>query len=725
LRPGSVAVVGASGSPGKAAARPVEFLRRHGWAGQVFPVNPARATVLGERAWPSLAALPIVPDHVYILTSADTALDTLRECAHLGVAVAAVLADDFLDTHPDGVRRRAELAAIVAGSSLRVLGPGSLGVATPASGFTLTANAAFADAGLPAGDIFVASQSGSAIGALLSRGQDMGLGFRGLVATGGELDLTLGEICLAAVDDPGTASFALFLENITGAQSLRAFALAAAAAGKPVLAYKLGRSAAGADLARSHTGALAGDDEAAGALLRDLGIARVRTFEALLEGQHLARAAPLRAVPLRVAPLRAPPRVCVLSTTGGGGAMAVDCLAAAGAELPGPSPETIARLRDIGVAVGHGALIDLTLAGTRYEVMKGALDIVVSAPEFDVVLAVPGSSARFHPELAVKPIADCAATAPKPLAAFVVPSAPDALRTLRASGVSAFRTPESCADAIVAIFARRPPRPSAARLATDAPSTAHPAAGRPTADGPSRSAPFPLPGAPGALLDEADSYAVLTGLGVAHAPYAIVPADDLPAELPVPGPVAVKILAPGLAHKSDAGGVILGVTDGAGLRSAATQITAALSRLAPGVPAGRLLVQTMVHGAGDALIGFRRDVHAGPLVLLAAGGVAAELYADRSVRLAPVDVATAHEMIAEITAFQLLAGYRGAQPGDLDALAVAVVAISRLALIYGDDVAEAEVNPLIVMPGAGGVVAVDAVVRCAPAPSEPPGRITS
>jgi succinyl-CoA synthetase beta subunit len=203
-----------------------------------------------------------------------------------------------------------------------------------------------------------------------------------------------------------------------------------------------------------------------------------------------------------------------------------------------------------------------------------------------------------------------------------------------------------------------------------------------------------------------------------------VSADDLPAGLPVPGLVAVKILAPGLAHKSDAGGVILGVTDGAGLRSAATQITAALSRLAPGVQAGRLLVQTMVHGAGEALIGFRRDVHAGPLVLLAAGGVAAELYADRSVRLAPVDAGTAHEMIAEIIAFQLLAGYRGAPQADLDALAEAVVAMSHLALMYGDDVTEAEVNPLIVMPGTGGVVAVDAVVRRAPAPSEPPGRTT-
>ncbi|WP_396043572.1 hypothetical protein [Aeromicrobium sp. UC242_57] len=297
-------------------------------------------------------------------------------------------------------------------------------------GFTLTANAAFAEPDLPSGNVFVASQSGSAIGALASRGKEMGVGFRGLVSTGGELDLTLGEICLSTVDDPAIESYALFMENITGAGHLRSFARAAAERGKPVMAYKLGRSAEGAGLAVSHTGALAGDDAVADALLADLGIARVTTFEALLEGQHFARAVELGASTKR-------PRVCVVSTTGGGGAMAVDCLAVRGADLSGPSAETIARLAESGIAAGHGALIDLTLAGTRYDVMKSALDVVLSAREFDAVVAVPGSSARFQPELAVKPIADSVGDG-GPLASFVVPSAPDALRMLRASGVSAF-----------------------------------------------------------------------------------------------------------------------------------------------------------------------------------------------------------------------------------------------------------------------------------------------
>ena len=678
--PSTVAIVGASGTPGKAAARPLEYLRRHRWAGQMFAVNPARPTVLGERAWPSVTSLPVVPDHVFVLTAADAAIETVRECAGLGVKVATVMADGFLDADPAGRRRRAELRGILDRASLRLLGPASLGVATVGDGLMLTANAAFAEASLLDGSIFVASQSGSAIGALLSRGKEMGIGFRCMASTGGELDLTLGEICLASVDDPRIESYAIFIENITGADDLRSFARAAAERGKPVLAYKLGRSDAGARLAVSHTGALAGDDAVADALLTDLGIARVRTFEALLEGQHLARSVALR--PRGTAR----PRVCVLSTTGGGGAMAVDCLAVSGAELPGPSDKTVARLAERGIAAGHGPLIDLTLAGTRYEVMKTALDIVLSAPEFDAVVAVPGSSARFHPDLAVLPIADCAAS-PTPLAAFVMPAAPDALRMLRERGVSAFRTPEACADALTAVFARRYP--------AGPPSTPRRGAS------PSRAE----------LLNEADSYAVLAGLGIPCAPYAIVDSERLPAELPVPGPAVVKVLSSEVPHKSDVGGIVIGVTDGDGLRSAARRIASEVAGRAPGITVSRLLVQTMAHGLGEALVGFRHDVHVGPTILLAAGGLLAELYRDRSVRIAPVDVETARDMVSEVVAFRALAGYRGAQPGDLDALAGVVAAMSRLPELDGPAVCEAEVNPLLVLPDGEGVVAVDALVR--------------
>ena len=676
--PRSVAIVGASGTPGKATARPVEFLRRHGWAGTLYPVNPARRTVLGEPAWPSLDELPAVPDHVLVLTPADAAVDAVRQCARLGVPVATVVADGFLDGDRAGRERRRVLRAILDASTLRLLGPGSLGLVNLHDRMALTGNAAFREPDLPAGDIFVASQSGSAIGALLSRGGEMGLGFRSMVSTGGELDLTLGEICYASVDDPLVASYALFMENITGAGDLRTFARAAAGRGKPVVAYKLGRSDAGARLAISHTGALAGDDAVCDALLRDLGIARVSTFDALLEAQHLARRVPL------ASRAGGHPRVCVVSTTGGGGAMVVDCLASRGVILEPPSAATAVQLAARGITAGHGALIDLTLAGTNHHTIKAALDIVLSAPEYDAVVAVPGSSARFDPDLSVAPIIELAPSA-KPLAAFVVPSAPDALVKLRESGVPAFRTPEACADAIVSVFRRRPP--------TD------------------RRAGAIAAGSRLAVLDEDESYALLAAAGIPSAARAVVSAHDLPDHLPVTAPAAVKVLSAQVPHKSDVGGVVLDVRTGEDLKTAARDIRAALACHLPDVPCDRLLVQEMAAGLGEALVGFRRDLHAGPVVVVAAGGLLAELYHDRSVRPAPVSLPEAREMVAEVRAFALLAGYRGGTKGDLEALAGAVCALSRLASAEGPAIAEAEINPLLVLPQGQGVVAVDALVR--------------
>ncbi|MCK6066136.1 MULTISPECIES: acetate--CoA ligase family protein [Microbacterium] len=680
FHPASIAIVGASDNPAKTTARPLAFLREAGWAGSVYPVNPTRSTVRGEKAYPSVTALPEVPDHVYVLAASDLVAGIVRECAETGVPVVTVMADGFVESDPQGGERIAALRAAIAGTRTRILGPSSLGVAEVRSGLALTANAAFAERDLPVGGVFVASQSGSVIGALLSRSREMGIGLAALVSTGGELDLSLGEICEGSLDDPQVTSYALFLENLNASEDLRRFARGAAERGKPIVAYKLGRTAAGAELSVSHTGAMAGDDAVASAFFADLGIARVANFEALLEAQLLVASAPLEDRPHRA------PRVAVVSTTGGGGAMMVDCLGAAGAAPTAPSEETVARLEAQGVRVGHGTLIDLTLAGTRYEVMKAALDVLCTAPEFDVVLAVPGSSARFSPEHAVKPIAESAGYA-KPVAAFVMPDAPDALKLLRKSGIAAFRTPEAAADAIVSAFSRRRPR------------DLHVTASR--WEGATR------------VMDEAESAALLAGAGLTFAPFAELAVGSLPEHLPVEGPVAVKVLSADLPHKSDVGGVRLGVQDGAGLHAAAAAIVASVAEKAPGVPVERVLVQQMVTGVGEVLIGYRDDPAVGPIVLLAAGGVLAELYQDRTLRLAPVQLDVAREMVQEITALRALSGYRSLPEGDLEGLAEAVVAVSRLGIVSDGAVQEAEANPVMVMTKGNGVVAVDALVRVA------------
>src|SRR3954447_6419508 len=450
LSPRSVVIVGQSNDAGKASGRPLNFLRRAGFGGTIYSVNPRRETVLGERAYPSIAALPEAPEHAYILVPTEAVIEAVAECGKAGVKVATILAAGFSETGADGVAREQRLKEIAAETGIRIIGPSSLGVVNLREGLLLTANAAFAEPDIPVGRTFFASHSGTMIGALMSRGKARGVGFAGLVSIGNEVDLSIGEICRSTLDDPDIDSYLLFLETIRNAPALREFALGAAARGKPVVAYKLGRSSAARELAVTHTGALAGEDDVASAFLADCGIARVESLEALIEALPLVRRPPIRSVGAR------PPRVAVLTTTAGGAIMVVDPLAMRGVEIAQPSAETFARFAAAGIDVTPARIVDLTIAGTRYDAYKGALDILTTAPEFDMVLAVVGSSARFHPEQAVKPIID-SATSQKPIAAFLVPEAPDALAQLSKAGVPAFRTPEACADAIAAAFGRRVP----------------------------------------------------------------------------------------------------------------------------------------------------------------------------------------------------------------------------------------------------------------------------
>ncbi len=678
LAPRSIALLGASDDTSKTAGRPLNFLRAAGYAGAIYPVNPNRPTVQGERAWPALASLPEVPEQVFVLTPTESVLDALRESARLGVKVVTVLASGFSESGPEGAEREAALRALCAGSSVRLLGPSSLGVVVPSRGLVLTANAAFAEKDLPSGKLFVASHSGSMIGALVSRGKARGVGFAGLVSVGSEADLSLGEICAATLDDPGIEGYLLFLESLRHGDTLRAFALEAARRGKPVIAYKLGRSAAAAEMATTHTGALAGEDDIADAFLRDLGIARVGVLEALFETFPLARRLPLdRAGP-------APRRVGVVTTTGGGAAMAVDQLGIREVTIEPPSAATLARLKAAGIASSPARVLDLTLAGTRYDVMRAALDVMLTAPEFDLVLAVVGSSARFQPQLAVKPIIDSAASA-KPLAAMLVPEAPEALASLTAAGVPCFRSPEACAEAITSVFARRAP-------------------------GVQPNLP-PVASAQAGTLSEAQAYEVLDAIGVPHAPAVTIPLTHAPAApLPFDYPVVAKLCSAQIPHKTEVGGVVLGIDGPAQLAQALDTLRSNLVEHAPGVACDVALVQPMCAGLGEVLVGYRIDPDAGPIVMLAAGGIWAELARDRSIRLAPVDLATARDMITEVRALKALSGLRGKPRGDFDSLATAISSLSQLAVRPELGIAEAEVNPLLIGPVGQGVLAVDALI---------------
>ncbi|UUX51358.1 acetate--CoA ligase family protein [Nisaea acidiphila] len=686
VSPATIALVGASNTESKLTARPMRFLRRHGFEGRIYPVNPARDTVLGEKAWPSVKAVPEPVDFAYILLDADPAIEALKDCAAAGVRIVAILADGFAEAGEEGARRQAEVQRIAEETGMLVIGPNSMGVVHTASGFAATTNAAFGAETIGRGRLAVISQSGSVIGTLLSRGAARDIAFSTFVSVGNEAAAGIGEVGEILVDHDGTDGFLLFMETIRNRAALARFAAKAHAAGKPVVAYMIGKSEEGQALSVSHTGALTGSAAAVDALLRSLGIRKAEQLETLLE-------APGALAKARLQPGR-PKTATVIATTGGGGAMVVDQLSARGVEIAGASTSTKAHFAKQGIPSGHGKLVDVTLAGARYEIMKEAVSTLIRDPETGVLIVAIGSSAQFDPELAVKPIVDAVSEASDdaaPVLAFPLPHAPDSMRLLEAGGVPTFRTVESCAETV-------------AMLMTGAAQSVAPA--------------MPLPAAATALIDalpsgtadEVSSAAIFQTMGLTGPGQTVLaPSEGVPEELPVSFPVVAKLVSPDLPHKTDAGAIKVGIKDRAELIDAIMEMRGSAERYHPGFRLAGILVQELVSGLGEALIGLSRDPVAGPVVTVAMGGVMTEIYRDSAVRPAPVSVDGAREMIREVKGFELLRGFRGRPEGDLEALAETVSTLSRLAA--DSRIEEAEANPVLIMEKGVGVVMLDALIR--------------
>jgi acyl-CoA synthetase (NDP forming) len=677
--PRGIALLGASSDAAKHTARPLRFLRKHGYTGQIVPINASRSEVQGERAWPSLAEAPGEIDHAFVMTPGESVEQALEECGARRIPVVTILSGGFADAGTEGAARQSRLVARARALGVRLLGPNSMGVIDIPGCVPLTVNAVLEIDTLPAGTTSVVSQSGTMLGTVLSRGAPRGLGFAKLISVGNEADLGVGELVEMLAEDPATQVILLFLETVRDSARLAAAARKAHAAGKPVVAYKLGRSRLGEALAHSHTGALAGSDAAVDAYFRDCGIVRVELLETLIE----------------IAPLlcgRSPSilahaaSVAVLTTTGGGAASVVDRMGMHGLETVAPDATLRERLAALGVQSLPSPIIDLTMAATgkRY---ADVLEVLLESPACDAVLAVVGSSAQFHPQLAIEPILRSPRTT-KPLAVFLTPHAERSLALLAKRGIAAFRTPESCADALAALFAWRAPR----RVPDQAVAASRP------------EWPIGLPCR--GKLDEAQALALFSALGVPSVESTIARAPRY--EHGLVYPVAAKILSPDIAHKTEAGGVALRIANRSEFDEQVRKLLVSVAATQPAARIEGIIVQRMEVGLAEVIVGYRHDAMVGPLVLVGAGGTLAELYGDYTLRLAPVSEQEAATMIEEVKGLATLRGYRNMPRGDVGALAKAVAALSRLALVPGQPVAEAEINPLIVK--SKGVIAVDGLV---------------
>lgn len=676
LRPRSVAVIGASADAGKMTGRPVAYLQKHGFDGAIWPVNPRAETIAGLPCYPGVASLPGAPDAAIVLLGPDRAEAAVRDLAARGCQAAIVLASGYGEASEEGSRRQQALKA--AAGAMRLLGPNTIGLVNLTDGIMLSATGALEVGDLPAGRISVVSQSGGILGSLLSRAADRGIGFAKLVSTGNEADLDSSDLIEHLVEDSATDVIAVYMEGLRRPEAFKRAARRAAELGKPIVVYKVGRSESGARSATSHTGALAGADRVYDALFRQFGVIRAESFTDLLD------------IPAALVAGRrmAGERVAILTSTGGAGTLLADNCGLAGLDVPMPDDATTERLATLlnedQAAIGRNP-VDVTLAGLQPELFRGAITALLESPGYDAVVVVIGSSALARPDIVAGAIVECQGGSDKPVLAYVSPHAPHLVRLLNGKGIPAFATPESCATMLRALRRRAlPPTPAAAQ--------------------PDASV---LAGLPPGNLNEAESKALFArfGMPVTREHTAADAGAAEAAARVLGGEVVLKILSRAIAHKSDLGGVKLGLT----AEQVPEACAAMLERLrAAGAlaPEG-FLVQERIRSGVEMILGFHRDPQLGPVILLGAGGVAAELFQDTALRLLPIARADAEAMVEELKAARLLRGYRGAPPADITALVDAVMAFAAMAGAAGERLLEAEINPLFVLPEGEGARAVD------------------
>jgi len=683
LQPRSVAVIGASGDPSKTAGRPVSYLLKHNFPGQIYPVNPKVDRIGDLRCYPDVASLPDVPDVGIVLLGAERAHLAVRDLAARGCAAAIVLASGYTETGEQGARRQEEL--IQAAGSMRILGPNTIGLVNLTDDIVLSATGALEMDHFTKGSIGVVSQSGGILGALLSRSAARGIGLSKLISTSNEVDLELADFINALVDDEATQVIALYVEAVRNPEKFREAALKAARAGKPIVAFKIGRSEAGAKAAVSHTGAMAGADRMYDALFRRCGVIRAQTFSDLLD------------IPAALATGRSLKgnRVAILTSTGGAGTLVSDSLGVSGFETPPPDEETAAALRALQTG-DHAALdrnpIDVTLAGLQPDLLRGAIKALLASPSYDALAIIVGSSSLAMPELMAGAIQDCLPLSDKPVIAYVSPHAPEVGALLTQRGVPAFAAAESCTTALQGMLQWS--NWKAPELVAEA-------------------APVPVNDLPAGSLDEAQAKQLFARFGVPCAREFVVEtaAEAERAARELGDKVVLKILSGEITHKSDVGGVAVNVSPqqvGERMRAMADEVETK-ARVRP----SRFLVQEMVAGGTELILGMHRD-SLGTAILLGMGGVTAELFKDTTMRLLPthggLSRAEALGMAQELKTWPLLDGFRGRPKADVEALVDAIVAFSRMAAQLGDRLLEAEINPVFVLPQGRGVRAADGVV---------------
>jgi acetate---CoA ligase (ADP-forming) len=677
LNPASVAIIGASSDANKLNGRPFHFMRRDGYAGRLYPVNPRYEEIDGVRCYPDIDSLPEAPDMAIVAVSAARSVETVAALGKKGVPVAVIFSSGFGEMGPEGKALEMELLETARTYGIRICGPNNLGLINGFEHVTATFSQ-YADTSPQPGPVAFASQSGAFGTGIASMARSRGIGFGYFVNTGNQIDISLMEVLEVALEDDRITVAAAYLEGLRDADALIRLADKAMALGKPLIVAKVGRKGAGARAAASHTGSLAGEDEVFDGIARQHGIIRARNEEHMLD--LLAAFVGTDAAKGR--------GIGILTQSGGAGALMADRAEELGYDVPLPSDETKSKLAEVIPAFGAlGNPVDITgqfLAEPK--ILKDSVAHLLEDPAIDVAV-VWLQLMHGYSDLLVDVFRDIQSRVTKPFVVCWIEPPERARAALVEMGICVISATERAVEAAAGLIDL-----GEARVRCQ---------GRPTF------VPTDLTQPESTLpVAAVEAHAMLTAAGVplVSCALAATPEEAANAAETVGYPVALKIESPDIQHKFDVGGVALGLVDADIVRTAAERMLTQVANAASDAQIDGFLLQQMAPPATEMVIGMRRDPVFGPVVMVGLGGVFIEVLKDVAFARAPLSEADALHMLDRLRGRAMLDGVRGQAAVDRNALARALVAVGEFALA-NPQIQELDLNP--VFAGSDGVVAVD------------------
>ena len=689
LNPQSIAVVGASAKGGY-GGRLLNAVLKCKDRVRIYPVNPNYDEIADIKCYRSIADLPEAPDLVGIVVPYDKVLPVMKECHAKKAGSALVISAGFAERGiPERLALQKQVGAYAKESGLRITGPNCLGLANVRDNIWATASSR--TLGGLTGHIALVCQSGAtAFGPFLLRAVDAGIGLSHIISTGNETDLDFADFARYLIDDSNTRVIAGFVEGFKDVQKFIAVAKLAADRGKPIVLIKIGRSASGAEAARSHTAALTGADALYEAVFKQYGVIRVQDYDELLEVSHL------------LANAKKPKQrgVAVVSHSGGISSLTADMLGLAGLDLPALTPKARDGINSILKDFGWAANPADVTGFARGEHFPKIMDYMISEPTVGtLVIASAGAGNQVDHVMAQRDASD------KPVVFFWTASRFDqaTLPKLKESNIPIFYSPEKLARGLKFLIDYHAWRDQRA---------AGSAAQVPALTAAQKKALEQIKSAGHSAMSESESKQVIAAWGVTAPRETLVQSAAAAADAAqkIGYPVVMKVDSPDILHKTEAGVVRLGLRNADEVLGAYAEIMTNAQTHAPQAKINGAVVQEMIAGGIEVIVGVSYDAQLGPMLLFGSGGVMVEVYNDVALRHCPITRAEALEMIDEVKGAKLLKGFRGKPAADIDALADTLVRVSHLAVQLEGSVAELDINPLMVLPKGQGVKAVDALV---------------